>query len=137
MAIKKGDTIKVAYTGTKKDGSEFDKSQPDQPLSFTVGSGQVIPGFDEAVLGMEMGEKKTFTIPADKAYGAIEAQLVQQVERERFPMEPKVGSSVAIQTQDGMQLPAKITQVTSTHVTLDFNHPLAGEDLTFAIQIVQ
>ena len=136
MAIKTGDTIKVEYTGTLNDGSTFDSSVGREPLEFVVGSGQVIPGFDKAVIDMQANEEKTFTIPSAQAYGDREEELVQTVERAKFPMEPTLGALIGVQTPDGMQIPAKIVNVTDTHVTIDFNHPLAGQDLTFKIKIV-
>ncbi len=136
--IHNGDTITLHYTGTLADGSTFDSSVGREPLQFTVGAGDVIEGFDKAVQGMQQGEKKTFTIPADEAYGQSRPELIQVVPRNKFPTkpEPQVGLQLVMQSQ-GQQIPAKIVKVDADSITLDLNHPLAGKDLTFAIEIVE
>ncbi len=138
QVAKTGDTVKVDYTGRLADGTQFDTSIGKQPLQFTLGSGQVIKGFDDAVTGMKVGEKKTVTIPADKAYGQRNEALVQVVSRYKLPatITPKVGMQLTVTQNDGSQSYVTITAVTDTSVTLDGNSPLAGKDLTFDLTLV-
>jgi peptidylprolyl isomerase len=137
MPAQNGDTVRVHYTGTLGDGTEFDSSAGREPLAFTVGGGQVIPGFDEAIRGMEAGEQKTVTIPADEAYGHHRSEMVLQVERDALPegLDPEVGDELALTTPEGQQVPVRVTEVTEEGVVLDANHPLAGEDLTFELTL--
>jgi peptidylprolyl isomerase len=136
--VKTGDTVSLHYTGTLNDGSEFDSSVGGSPLSFTVGAGQVIPGFDAAVQGMAVGEKKTVTIPADEAYGEHNEAMVQVVPRAHLPddMPVEEGMQVQAETEDGQLMVLTIVEFDDENVTMDANHPLAGEDLTFALEIV-
>ena len=136
--VENGNTVSVHYTGTLNDGTQFDSSREREPLSFLVGDGQVIPGFESAVLGMQEGETKTITILAENAYGPKNDQAVQVVERSRFPngFEGNVGESVTGQTGEGQAFRATIVSVEENTVTLDFNHPLAGQDLTFEVELV-
>ena len=136
---KTGDTVRIHYTGTLDDGSTFDSSAGRDPLEFTLGSGQVIPGFDKAVDGMSVGESKTVHIPADEAYGQPNPQAMQAVPRGDIPADIplEVGLQLQVQTPTGQVMPVTVTEVTETEVTLDANHPLAGKDLTFAIELVQ
>ncbi len=136
--VENGNTVSVHYTGTLNDGTQFDSSREREPLSFLVGDGQVIPGFESAVLGMQEGETKTITILAENAYGPKNDQAVQVVERNRFPngFEGNVGESVTGQTGEGQAFRATIVSVEENTVTLDFNHPLAGQDLTFEVELV-
>lgn len=141
MPVKKGDKIKVDYTGTLDDGAVFDSSthgDHSHPLEFEAGTGQVIKGFDEAVLGMNKGEEKAFKIASKDAYGEPVADLVKKVPRQVLPPEPepKAGMMLALKTPDGNQFPAKIKEVTKTEVTIDLNHPLAGKNLNFKIKLV-
>ncbi|HEX8693792.1 MAG TPA: peptidylprolyl isomerase [Longimicrobium sp.] len=133
-----GDTVRVHYTGTLGDGSVFDSSQGREPLEFTVGAGQVIPGFDEAVTGMQPGEEKRVTIPADDAYGQRRPEMVGTVRREQFPpdIQPAVGQQLQM-SQQGHTFVVTVTEVSGDEVTLDANHPLAGEDLTFQLELVE
>lgn len=135
---KQGDTVKVHYTGKLDDGTVFDSSLERDPLEFTIGENRLIPGFEEAVVGMNVGDSKTATIPEDQAFGPYRDELVKELDKSRVPegMEPKVGDSVEIRQQDGSTIPVKITGVSDSSVTLDANHPLAGKDLTFEIQLV-
>jgi peptidylprolyl isomerase len=139
MAPVSGDTVRVHYRGTLADGSEFDSSEGREPLEFTVGSGQVIPGFDAAVSGLATGESATVTIPAADAYGERAEEGVQVFPRDAFPPDtaPEVGWAVELAAPDGARVPATIAEVTDESITLDFNHPLAGEDLTFEITLVE
>jgi peptidylprolyl isomerase len=138
QAAQAGDTVQVHYKGTLADGSVFDSSEGRDPLQFTLGAGQVIPGFEKAVEGMQVGERKTITIPADEAYGQRSERAMLQVPREQLPaeIEPQVGLQLVMQRADGQQIPVVVAEVTETHVTIDANHPLAGHDLTFEIELV-
>jgi peptidylprolyl isomerase len=137
---KAGDTVSVHYTGKLSDGTVFDSSrQRNSPITFEVGSGQVIPGFDTAVEGMSPGESKTVEIPCDQAYGPHQSDRIQKVSREQLPegLEPQVGLELQAQSQDGQVIPVRITEVGDEDVTIDVNHPLAGEDLTFELELVE
>jgi len=136
--IKKGDKVKVHYTGTIADGTVFDTSKEREPLEFTLGEGKLIPGFEKAVEGMDVGDSNTVTIPSDEAYGEKKDDMVIDVERSQIPpdIEPEVGQQLQIQQKDGGAIPVVITDVTEQTVKLDANHPLAGEDLTFEIEVV-
>lgn len=136
---KPGDTVKVHYTGKLDDGTVFDTSAEREPLEFTVGDGQVIPGFEQAVVGMNPGDSKTAKIPADEAYGPHRAEMVLQVGRDQFPpnIEPEVEQQLQIRQPDGQSFVVTVTDISETDVTLDANHPLAGEDLTFDIKLVE
>ena len=136
---KDGDRVRVHYTGKLEDGQVFDSSRGGEPLEFTVGAGEVIPGFDEAVRGMQVGETKTVEIVPEDAYGPRRDGLVATIERERaqFPVEPQVGMNLALPLQDGSQLEVVVTEVTDEHVTIDGNHPLAGEKLIFDVELIE
>lgn len=137
MAVPNGATVRVHYRGTLEDGSEFDSSAGREPLEFTVGAGQVIPGFDRAVAGLEEGSSTTITIPAEEAYGERHESAVQTVPREMFYGDPYEGAQVTVASPEGDEMRAVITSVEDDDVTLDFNHPLAGEALTFEIELVE
>lgn len=136
---QRGDTVKVHYTGKLDDGTVFDSSVDREPLEFTLGQGGIIPGFEQAVLGMSTGESKTETIPSENAYGPYVEEMVLTVDRQQMPpeIEPQVGQQLHLQQPDGQMIPVMITDVSSSTVTLDANHPLAGENLTFDIQLVE
>ena len=138
MAAANGDTVRVHYTGKLDDGTVFDSSVNGEPITFAVGNQTVIPGFEKAVLGMEPGESKTFTIPSDEAYGEHDARLVQDVPRAELPpeLELQLGMRLTATGQDGREIPLVITELTDESVRLDANHPLAGKDLTFEIELV-
>ena len=137
--VKNGDHVRVHYTGRLEGGQVFDSSRDGEPLEFTVGAGEVIPGFDEALRGMKVGESKTVEIEPEDAYGPRRDGLVAQIERAnaQFPVEPQVGMNLALPLQDGNQLEVVITEITDTHVTIDGNHPLAGEKLIFDLELVE
>lgn len=140
MTVKKGDKIKVDYTGTLEDGSVFDSSKNHgQPLEFEVGSGQLIKGFDEGVVGMEVGAEKEIKLAPAEAYGEPREELKKKVPKEQLPpgQEPKVGMAMGVGLPNGQQVPAKIVEVTDKDVTIDLNHPLAGKTLTFKIKVVE
>lgn len=136
--VKNGDKVKVHYHGKLTDGTTFDSSEGREPLSFEVGSGQVIPGFDEGVTGMEVGEKKTINIPYDQAYGEKRDDLMMEFPIDKFPadLKPEVGMALNMSNQEGHQFPVIITEVRDESVILDANHPLAGKDLVFDLELM-
>ena len=137
--VEKGQTVSVHYVGTLDDGSEFDNSHTrGEPLSFEVGSGQMIPGFDAVLPGMSVGEKKNIVLAPSDAYGDFNAEALQAAPYSAFPedFEYKVGETVYGEGPDGQQFSAKIHEVNDDGVILNFNHPLAGENLTFEIELV-
>lgn len=136
--VKNGDKVKVHYHGKLTDGTTFDSSEGREPLSFEVGSGQVIPGFDEGVTGMEVGEKKTISIPYDQAYGEKRDDLMMEFPIDKFPadLKPEVGMALNMSNQEGHQFPVIITEVRDESVILDANHPLAGKDLVFDLELM-
>lgn len=138
-AAVNGDFVRVHYTGTLSDGSQFDSSEGRDPLEFTLGAGQMIPGFEDAVRGMKVGEKKTVAIPASEAYGERNEDLVVQVSFEDSPelVGIEVGQQIRMSTPGGQTFPATVTEVTSEGATVDANHRLAGEDLSFEIRLVE
>ena len=133
------DIVKVHYTGTLEDGTVFDSSRDREPLGFKVGGGEMIRGFDAAVVGMAVGDTKKFTIPADDAYGQHREEMVFQINRSQLPdgMEPEVGHHLQTEAEGGHPVVLEIVAVDDTHVTLDGNHPLAGRDLNFDIELVE
>ena len=136
--IKDGDTVKVHYTGKLSDGTGFDASTEGEPLEFTIGDRQVIRGFEDTVRSMSSGETKTVTIPSDKAYGPHREDLLIDAKKEELPndLEIKVGEQLIIVMKDNSEAPAKIVEVTGDKIVLDANHPLAGQDLTFELELV-
>lgn len=136
---KNNDSVKVHYTGTLTSGEQFDSSKGREPLQFTVGTGQMIKGFDEAVNGMALNESKTVTIPAAEAYGEVNDQLVQKVDRSELPadMKPEVGQSLVASGPSGEQTQVQVTAVEEKHIIVNANHPLAGKDLIFDIELVE
>ena len=136
--VKTGDTVRIHYTGTLLDGSKFDSSEGREPLEFEVGSGQIIPGLDEAIPGMTTGEQKTVKVPCADAYGPIQPGMRQSVARENIPDEIplEVGLQLQMQSAEGQVLPVTVVEIGETEVELDANHPLAGQDLTFDIELV-
>jgi peptidylprolyl isomerase len=136
---KSGDTVRIHYTGTLEDGTQFDSSDGRDPLEFALGGGQVIPGFDSAVDGMTVGESKSVTIEPDQAYGQRHEQLVQEVPKSALPeeMEPATGMQLQSQSPDGQVMNLVVTEVRDDSITVDANHPLAGQALTFAIELVE
>lgn len=144
---QQGDRVRVHYTGRLEDGEVFDSSECEDdgcgcgsgPLEFTIGEGDVIPGFESAVVGMSPGESREIHIPVDEAYGPYQEELVGVVERSRLPdgLIPEIGGQLEVTGQDGECFPALITDLTDSDVTLDANHPLAGRDLTFDIRLLE
>jgi peptidylprolyl isomerase len=134
---KQGDTVNVHYTGKLSDGTEFDTSTGGQPLQFTIGEGKIIPGFEQAVIGMNPGDTKNFTIPSEEAYGPHRKEMLIEVDRKQMPadLKPVIGQHLEIQ-KEGRVFRVTVFATTENSVTLDANHPLAGKDLVFDIQFV-
>ena len=135
---KAGDTVQIHYTGTLQDGATFDSSAGRDPLEFVVGSGQIIPGLDAAIPGMVVGDKKTVQVPCAEAYGELNPDARQAIPRAEIPADIPLdpGTQLQMQTPQGQVVPVTVAEVTEAEVTLDANHPLAGKDLTFDIEMV-
>ncbi len=136
---KAGDTVRVHYTGTLTDGTEFDSSSGRDPLEFTVGSGQIIPGLDKEIPGMAPGEKKQVTIAPEEAYGERDPSRVQTIPRDKIPdnIPTDPGTQLQMQTPQGQAIPVTVMEASDSEVTLDANHPLAGQALTFDVELVE
>ena len=136
--VKDGDNVALHYTGTLDDGTVFDSSEGGEPLSFTVGSGQVIPGFEGGVVGMDLGETKQISVAPDQAYGDYHEELVKVVPREAFPPEvtPAIGMAFELELPSGQSMPVRIIDIEGDEVTLDANHLLAGETLNFKVRVI-
>jgi peptidylprolyl isomerase len=135
--VRNGDVVRVHYTAKLTDGTEFDSSAGQDPLEFTVGAGQIIAGLDSRIDGMAVGEKSTVTIPADEGYGPRDEAQVQTVPRSAVPEDTKVGSRLQANTQDGRKIPLTVVQLDEERATVDANHPLAGKDLVFDIEVLE
>jgi peptidylprolyl isomerase len=135
----KGDTVKVHYTVKLSDGTTVDSSSGSSPLEFKLGEGQLIQGFEEAVIGMEPGESTVTNVPADKAYGPHHEELTLEVNRDQLPpsIDPQIGQQLKLQKESGGTINVLITDVNDESVTLDANHPLAGKELTFEIELME
>jgi peptidylprolyl isomerase len=137
--VKDGDTVKVHYTGTLENGEVFDSSENREPLEFTLGQGQLIPGFEKAVTGLTVGESTTVDIPSAEAYGEAREDLIISVPKNQLPddVEPQIGMQLQVNQPNGQPVPVRITAIDDENLTLDANHPLAGQDLTFKIELVE
>lgn len=137
--VKSGDKVKVHYHGKLSNGETFDSSEGREPLEFEVGSGMVIKGFDDGVTGMMVGDKKTINIPFDEAYGPRQPEMIVEFPKEKFPkdMELELGMQLMMNNGAGQQFPVVVTQIKEEIVVLDANHPLAGQDLVFDIELVE
>lgn len=135
---KSGDTVKVHYTGKLEDGTVFDTSQEREPLEFTIGEGSIIPGFEEAVKGMQVGQSKEVNIPAHQAYGEYREDLLLMIDKAQLPkdLKPEVGQRLQMQQVEGGISIVVVTEVTETTITVDANHPLAGKNLIFEIEVM-
>ncbi len=136
---KAGDAVQVHYTGKLADGEVFDSSEGREPLGFSLGEGNVIPGFEKAIIGMQVGEAKDVVIPVNEAYGERYEQMIQTVPRDQMDLgvEPEIGMTVELHSESGEVIPLVISEVTETTVTVDGNHPLAGQELHFNIRLVE
>lgn len=136
---KSGDSVKVHYTGKLEDGSVFDSSRDREALEFTIGENQVIAGFEEAVEGMEPGDKETVTVAPEKGYGERVEALVADVEKDQFPadVEPEVGQRFQVSQENGQNVVVEIVEIGNDVIKLDANHPLAGKELTFEIELLE
>jgi len=139
VQAKQGDTVRVHYTGKLEDGTVFDTSLEREPLEFTIGEGEIIQGFEEAVIGMQPGESKTVKVPSERAFGPHRDELVVEVSRDQFPphLHPEVGQEYQMRQPDGNTIPVRVVDVSEETVTLDANHPLAGKDLIFEVQLLE
>ncbi len=139
MKAKNGDRVKVHYTGTLNDGTRFDSSQNREPLEFTIGNGELLEMFEEAVVGMAVGDSKNLMIPAASGYGPHRKELTGKIPLASLPqdMEPEIGMQLRVETPDGHPLIITVTDIAADHVSVDGNHRLAGEDLNFAIELVE
>ncbi|WP_020402001.1 FKBP-type peptidyl-prolyl cis-trans isomerase [Gracilimonas tropica] len=137
--VKNGDTVKVHYTGKLEDGSVFDSSVERDPLEVTLGEGKLIPGFEDAVIGLEVGDKTTTSIASADAYGERREDLEVTVERSQLPedIEPQVGMQLQLNQPNGQPVPVQVTKVEDENIIIDANHPLAGKDLTFDIELIE
>lgn len=137
--VKENDTVSVHYTGKLTDGQVFDSSLEREPLEFTLGQGMLIPGFEKGVLEMKVGDKKTVEIPMNEAYGETMKELFQRVEKAQLPqeIEPKVGMGLMAQNPDGSERPLRVAEVGDDYIVVDANHPLAGKDLIFELELLE
>jgi FKBP-type peptidyl-prolyl cis-trans isomerase 2 len=137
--VKNGDKVKVHYHGRLTDGTIFDSSEGRDPFEFEVGRGMVIKGFDEGVKGMTVGDKKTISIPVEDAYGPEDPQMIMDFPIEKFPpdLKPEIGMQLNMSNESGDQFPVVVTEITPEKVILDGNHPLAGEELVFDLELIE
>ncbi len=137
--VKENDTVKVHYTGKLADGQVFDSSEGKEPIEFTLGQGQLIPGFEKGLIDMKLNEKKTINIPKDEAYGDSREDLVQEVQKSELPEEikPEIGMGLVSKSQDGREMNLVISDVKEDSIVVDGNHPLAGKDLIFDLEVVE
>ncbi len=137
--VKENDTVKVHYTGKLADGQVFDSSEGKDPIEFTLGQGQLIPGFEKGLIDMKLNEKKTINIPKDEAYGDSREDLVQEVQKSELPEEikPEVGMGLVSKSQDGREMNLVVAEVKEESIVVDGNHPLAGKDLIFDLEVVE
>ncbi|GAA3559501.1 peptidylprolyl isomerase [Snuella lapsa] len=137
--VKANDTVRVHYTGKLTNGQIFDSSEGRDPLEFTLGQGMLIPGFEKGVLDMEVNEKKTVNIPVGEAYGEVRQELFYEVNKEQLPpeMTPEVGMGLASKNPDGTEVQFRVAEVHDNHIIVDANHPLAGQDLIFDLELIE
>lgn len=137
--VKKNDTVKVHYTGKLTNGQVFDSSLEREPLEVTIGEGKLIPGFENAILDMEVNDKKTVEIAKEDAYGDVQKELFHQVQKEQLPqdIQPEVGMGLASKGPDGTEHQFRVVDVKDDHIIVDGNHPLAGQDLVFDLELVE
>ena len=134
--MKQGDKVQVHYTGTLNDGTVFDSSEGREPLEFTIGEGQIIPGFENGIKEMKLNQEKTIKINPENAYGERNNQLIISIPRDKFPKEIEVNGRLALKGPQGQNIPAVIKEINDNDVKIDLNHPLAGKELTFKVKVV-
>src|SRR3989344_1261730 len=134
--MNNGTKVQVHYTGTLNDGNVFDSSEGKEPLEFTIGSNQVIPGFENGIKEMKLNEEKNIKIKPNEAYGERDEKMVVSIPRDKFPPEVQVGGHLLLKGHDGQRIPAKINEVKGNEVIIDLNHPLAGKELNFRVKVV-
>ncbi|OBX27054.1 FKBP-type peptidyl-prolyl cis-trans isomerase 2 [Gelidibacter algens] len=137
--VKKNDTVKVHYTGKLTNGQVFDSSLEREPLEITIGEGKLIPGFENAILDMQVNDKKTVEVVKEEAYGDVQEELFHQVQKDQLPqdMEPEVGMGLASKGPDGTEHQFRVVDIKDDHIVVDGNHPLAGQDLVFDLELVE
>ena len=137
--VKENDTVKVHYTGKLSNGQVFDSSEGKEPLEAALGQGMLIPGFEKAIVDMKVNDKKTVSIPKEEAYGDIQEELFHKVEKSQLPEEikPETGMGLTSRSEDGKEYQFRIAEVNDDHIVVDGNHPLAGQDLTFELELVE
>lgn len=137
--VKENDTVKVHYTGKLSDGQIFDSSLEREPLEIKLGQGMLIPGFEKGIIDMKLNEKKTINIPVAEAYGDVQKELMYEVKKEQLPqdMTPEVGMGLASKDPEGKEVQFRVAAVNDDHIIVDANHPLAGKDLTFDLELVE
>lgn len=137
--VKQNDTVRVHYTGKLADGQVFDSSLEREPIEFTMGQGQLIPGFEKGLLDMKVNEKKTINIPSEEAYGEPRQELIQEVDKSQLPEEikPEPGMGLVSKSPDGREMNLVVTEVKEESIVVDGNHPLAGKDLVFDLEVVE
>ncbi|OAD40690.1 FKBP-type peptidyl-prolyl cis-trans isomerase [Polaribacter atrinae] len=137
--VKENNTVKVHYTGKLTDGQIFDTSEGKEPIEFTLGEGKLIPGFEKGLIDMKVSEKKTITIAKEEAYGEVNEQLIQEVNKSDLPqdMEPQVGMGLVSKSPDGREMNLMVVEVKDESIVIDGNHPLAGKDLVFDLEVVE
>ncbi len=137
--VKANDTVKVHYTGKLTNGQVFDSSLEREPLQVTLGQGMLIPGFENGVIDMKVNEKKTINIPVSEAYGEIQKDLFHEVQKDQLPQDiaPEVGMGLASKNPDGTEVQFRVAEVHDNHIVIDANHPLAGQDLIFDLELVE
>ncbi|WP_086476717.1 MULTISPECIES: FKBP-type peptidyl-prolyl cis-trans isomerase [Arenibacter] len=136
--VKANDTVKVHYTGKLSDGTVFDSSLEREPINVTLGQGSLIPGFEKGLIDMAPNEKKTITIPKEEAYGEVRKDMFHPVKKEELPadVKPEVGMGLVATSPDGVENQLRVAEVHEDHIIIDANHPLAGQDLTFELELV-
>jgi peptidylprolyl isomerase len=139
LQVKTGDTVKVYYTGKLKDGTIFDSSIDSEPLEFKIGDGRIIPGFENALIWLKGGDSVSVSIEADDAYGQYDKGLVQDINKDQLPegLDPQVGQRLEAHQSDGRKVPVIVSEINESSITLDANHPLAGEELFFEIELIE
>ena len=137
--VKANDTVRVHYTGKLTDGRVFDSSLEREPLEFTMGKGQLIPGFEKGILDMKVSEKKTVNIPVDETYGDSRPELIQEVDKSQLPedIKPEVGMGLVSKSPDGQEMNLVVKEVKEESIVVDANHPLAGQDLIFDLEVIE